>query len=211
MQVGGLVGRRHNDQRDEAGALCAMATTESRVSYEPMIYYGTGVTAGQRGDAEVTAESNGDLGNEARGDVAVHGLFKRDQTTILDICVMDTDANSYKQTASDKVLEKAAKRKKDKYLDACLERRRTFVPLIYSVDGMACKEARAWEKRVASLLASKMDRPYSEMCGFVRSRMSLAIVRSNTLLLRGQRAHRALRPVLEDGSSFTALGRARGW
>ena len=83
--------------------------------------------------------------------------------------------------------------------------------LIYSVDGMACKEARAWEKRVASLLASKMDRPYSEMCGFVRSRMSLAIVCSNTLLLRGQRAHRALRPVLEDGASFTALGRARGW
>ena len=136
--------------------------------------------------------------------MAVHGLFKRGrQTTILDICVMDTDANSYKQTASDKVLEKAAKRKKDKYLDAyaCLEHSRSFVPLIYSVDGMACKEAHAWEKRVTSLMASKMDRPNSEMCGFIRSRMSLAIVRSNTLLLR----------VLEDGSSFTALGRAHGW
>ena len=188
-----------------------MALTDSRVSYEPMIFYGTGVNAGQRGDAEVAADSNGNLGDESRGDVSAHGLYKRGQSAVMDICVTDTDANSYKQTSSEKVLEKAAKRKKDKYLDACLERRRSFVPLVYSVDGMACKEARAWEKRVASLLASKMDRPYSEMCGFVRSRMSLAIVRSNTLLLRGQRAHRALRPVLEDGASFTALGRARGW
>ena len=30
-----------------------------------------------------------------------------------------------------------------------------------------------------------MKREYSEMCGFVRARMSLAIVRSNSLLLHG--------------------------
>ena len=67
-KVGGLVGRCHDDQRDEAGALCAMATTESRVSYEPMIYYGTGVNAGQRGDADtVAAESNGDLAMRLEG------------------------------------------------------------------------------------------------------------------------------------------------
>lgn len=38
----------------------------------------------------MAADSNGDLGNEARVDVALHGLFKRGQTTILDICVMGT-------------------------------------------------------------------------------------------------------------------------
>ena len=66
---------------------------------------------------------------------------------VLDICVTDTDAKSYVSSASKKVLERAAKKKKDKYLDACLERRRTFAPLAYSVDRMACEEAKAIEKR----------------------------------------------------------------
>ena len=82
-------------------------------------------------------------------------------------------------------LEKAAKRKKDKYLEACRERRRDFIPMAYSVDGLAGKEVRAAEKRLASLLASKWDSPYSEMACFVKTRMSLSIVRSISMLLRG--------------------------
>ena len=101
------------------------------------------------------------LGDEARGDVAVHGLWKKGETCILDICVTDMDAKSYASCASKKVLERAAKKKKDKYLEACLERRRTFAPLAYSVDGMACKEAKTFEKRVASLLATKLGQQYT--------------------------------------------------
>ena len=74
-------------------------------------------------------------------------------------CVRAAGAKARKErVAAEKVfvaLEKAAKAKKDKYLDACLERRKSFTPLVYSVDGMACKEARAFEKRITSLLASK--------------------------------------------------------
>ena len=110
-------------------------------------------------------------------------------------------------SASKKVLERAAKKKKDKYLDACLERRGTFAPLTYSVDGMACKEAKAFEKRVASLLATKLGRQYSKMMGFVRARMSLTVVRSNTLLLRGARGGRSMIPLLHDGAAFDALDR----
>ena len=85
------------------------------------------------------------------------------------------------------------------------------MPLVYSVDGMACKEAKAFEKRVASLLASKWDRRYSEMVGFVRGRMSLAIIRSNTMLLRGAQAGRAWKPQIEDSAGVEALGRAAAW
>ena len=77
-------------------------------------------------------------GNEARGDVAVHGLWKRGQTCILDVRVTDTDAKSYANSTSAKVLENAAKRKRDLYREACLERRRSFGALVYSVDGMPC-------------------------------------------------------------------------
>ena len=65
----------------------------------------------------------------------------------------DTDAKAYKGLSSRTVLEGAARVKKAKYLKACLDQQRTFMPLAYSVDGMAGVEARAFEKRIASLLA----------------------------------------------------------
>ena len=104
-------------------------------------------------------------GDDARGDIAIHGLWKRGETSIIDVRITDTDAPSYASSSSVQVLERVTKAKKNKYLEACIERRRLFTPLVYVINGMACKEAKAFEKRVASLLASKHDRPYSKMAG----------------------------------------------
>ncbi len=46
------------------------------------------MTAAQRPADEV-------LGDEARGDVGMHGFWKRERTAIFDIQVCDTDAKSY--------------------------------------------------------------------------------------------------------------------
>ena len=73
-----------------------------------------------------------------------------------------------------KVLEKAAKRKKDKYLEACRERRRDFIP----VDGLAGKEARAAEKRLASLLASMQMGPSLQRDGVLRQDLDVHIHRA---------------------------------
>ncbi len=52
------------------------------------------------------------------------------------------------------------------YEEACLERRKDFTPLCYSVDGLPCKAARAAERQLASLLTGKWNRQYSEMVNF---------------------------------------------
>ena len=57
--------------------------------------------------------------------------------------------------------------------------------MVYPAEGISVAEALAAQKRLASLLSYKLKRENFEMCGFVRARMSLAIVRSNSLLLRG--------------------------
>ena len=86
------------------------------------------------------------------------------------------------------------------------------MPLVYSVDGMACKEVRAFEKQVASLIATKLDRQYSEMVGFVRGRLSLAVIRSNTMLLRGARSSRRFcLPEIEDSAGMEAMGGQAEW
>ena len=64
--------------------------------------------------------------------------------------------------------------------------------MVYSSDGIPGADSITTQKRLVALLSSKLKREYSEMCGFVKARMSLAIVSSNLLLLhrpRGKEAH----------------------
>ena len=77
--------------------------------------------------------------------------------------------------------------KKEKYNELCLARRRHFTPLVFSVDGLQGEETKAACCKLSRLLASKWKRDYSEVCGFVRSRLSLALVRATSLCLRGAR------------------------
>ena len=74
-------------------------------------------------------------------------------------------------------------------------------------------EAVAAQKRLSALLSYKLKRKYSEMCGFVEARMSLEIVRSNSLLLCGPRDKGARiwqRPELTDGEVMALLANWRG-
>jgi hypothetical protein len=119
--------------------------------------------------------------------------------------VTDTECRSSRSREPAKLLKQAEEEKKSKHLEACQERRRHFTPLVYSVDGMAGSETKAAEKRLAALLACKWKRDYSEMVGYVRARMAMSIVRSNTLLLRGTRERRkTVRAFIEDGAAMRA-------
>ena len=103
--------------------------------------------------------------------------------------------------------------REDLYLQACLERRRTFTPMVYSADGIPGAEALAAQKRLAALLNYKLKQEYSEMCGFVWARMSLAIVISNILVLRGPHdkgARIQQWPEMMDGAVMSLLAPWRG-
>ena len=82
----------------------------------------------------------------------------------------DTDASSYGNVDSRKVSEHHVLEKKGKCEEACLERRRDFTPMVYSVDDVAGKETRAAERRITGLLSAKWQRQCSEMANFVRTR-----------------------------------------
>ena len=85
--------------------------------------------------------------------------------------------------------------------------------MVYSADGIPRAEALASQKRLATLLGYKLKQEYSEMCGFLRTRMSLAIVRSNILLLCGpcDKGARILQqPELKDGAVMEMLAPWRG-
>jgi hypothetical protein len=122
-----------------------------------------------------------------RGDARCHGFLEHGWTTIFDMRITDTDARSYRKKEFGKVLLQHKKEKKDKYLWTCLEMRKDFTPMVYSVDGIAGCEARNAKRRLATHLASKWNRGYSQMVYYVRIWMAIAVVCAIGLLIHGSR------------------------
>jgi hypothetical protein len=185
---GGMVVARHNEIRDELGFLATLATTSSSVRDEPLIH--TGLNAIVRGTAAQQAGPNSTGRNEEnaeRGDLLIRGLWTKQTSCIVDVRVTDTDAASYASSTPEKVLRKHEQEKKKKYLESCLEQRRHFTPFVCSTDGMLGLEAKQLLKRIAGKLAIRWKTTYSQVCGYVNARMSIAILRATHLCLRGSR------------------------
>ncbi len=97
------------------------------------------------------------------------------------------------------VLAQQEKEKKNQYLQPCLEMRKDFTLLVYSVDGIAGREAKNAEKRLAYHLSEKWHKQLPQMVYYVRIRMAIAMVCANSLLIRGSRdRQRPPRPVISD-------------
>ena len=77
------------------------------------------------------------------------------------------------------------------------ERLQIEIDKFLSVDALKC----LFLKRIATKLASKWHSHYSVVMGFMRARLSLAIVRATTMCLRGSRKTMSgIRFDLEDGA-----------
>ena len=55
---------------------------------------------------------------------------------MFNIRIVNLDAGSYLRMTPEKALSNVEKENKDLYLQACLECRRTFTPMVYSADGI---------------------------------------------------------------------------
>jgi len=81
--------------------------------------------------------------------------------------------------------------------------------MVYSVDGIAGLKSWNVEKWLATHLAGKWNHEYSQMVYYARVRMAIAVVRANSLLIRGSHdGQRPRRPLIPDGA---ALGDWQTW
>ena len=84
----------------------------------------------------------------------------------------------------------------------------TFTPLVFSSSGGAGLAASAFLKRLASLLSQKMGSSYSSTIGWLRSKVSFALLRCSILCLRGCRS-KGLRENAELSQPDVAVSDAR--
>jgi hypothetical protein len=113
----------------------------------------------------------------------VRGFWARGTDCILDVGETNTDAKSQHHKNPDKVLAQHEREKKRKYLEPCLKQQRHFTPFVVSTGGLLGKEAPFFIRRLSSILSEKWHQPYSVVCGFVKSRMIIAIARARHLCL----------------------------
>jgi len=180
---GGLIVQRHNEIRDAVGDLAAMVW--GQVRREPII-----------SDAAVDPS-----GETLVADLSVRGVWLPQAEALFDVRIVDTDAQSYLSHTPKSVLFGAEIEKKRKYSAACCERRAHFTPLCFSVDGLTGGEASSFIRRLASGLAVRWDKNYSNVLGWVRARLGFALVRATVLCLRGSRTRwRSLG--FEDGAAI---------
>lgn len=186
---GGLVISRHDEVRDELAALAVQAYKPSSVRDEPKIY-----PSRPEDNTPATAQHASQVSrnlrktrNEDRGDLLIRGLWARSTDCIIDVRMTDIDCPSNRSRKPESVLAAHEREKKKKYLQPCLEQRRHFTPFVTSTDGLIGEEAKTLLKKLASDLAEKSGKQYSQVCGYVRARISIAIVRATHRCLRGSR------------------------
>ena len=74
------------------------------------------------------------LPTESREYVSTHDFWKMGTTTMFDIRLVNLNSSSYLHMTTENALEKLDKDKQDLYLQACLEPRYFFTPMVYSED-----------------------------------------------------------------------------
>ena len=175
---GGFPTIRHNEVRDTFASW--MSEICSGVTTEPYLQ-------------TLTSESLGGAtairGDEARLDIVADGLWGgRRERTYFDVRVVNPYARSNRLESLPALYCRHEKMKRRAYDQRVREvEHATFVPLVFSLTGGAGISAAACLKRLASGLSDKWDQPYSQTIGWLRAKLSFALLRSSIYCIRGAR------------------------
>ena len=195
---------RHDNVADEWRNLWGCALSFRRVECKPRIY--SSVSHQQKLDAssdapireenDPTAPMDQTSPTSERGDASAHGFWQHGRTAIIDVRITDTQSCSYRNNDYQEGHAQQEKEKKNQYLCPCLEMQRDFIPLVYSVDGIAGREAKNVETCLAHHLSEKWHKQLPEIVHYVRNQMAIAVVCANSLLISGSRDRQRSRHIV---------------
>ncbi len=176
---GGYPSIRHNEVRDFTANL--MSEVCHNVAIEPHLQPVTG---------EVLSGASANRQDGARLDVAADGFWgSRFERAFFDVRVFNPYAPSNRQTQLSSTYRNHENTKKRAYDQRIREiEHATFTPLVLSSTGGLGRAATTTYKRLASLLSTKWEQPYSTTMGWIRCRLSFSLLRSAIMCIRGARS-----------------------
>ena len=195
-KIGGLIVQRHDEVASQLGQLCAHALSHSSVHAEPLISPGHYSKTQDQASTQPTTPSTStntptpptpETPPEERGDLLIRGFWQKSTDCIVDVRITDTDQPTHLDKTPFVAIELQENEKKKKYAKKCMEQRRHFTPFVLSVDGMLGKEAQSFLKHLAYIYVAKWDLTYSQVRGYLNSKISIACLRAAHRCIRGSR------------------------
>ena len=119
------------------------------------------------------------------------------QRAFFDVRVFNSFAPSYCDTSLPQCYRRSEMGKRRAYDERVREiEHDSFSPLVFSTSGGMAPTANVVYKRIASMIASKNDKPYSKTMHWIWCRISFSQLRSAIMCLRGSRSavHRPAGP-----------------
>ena len=130
---------------------------------------------------------------DTRGDVMIRGLWDRQFNAIIDVKLVDADADTYKYDPITSLLNMWENIKKDKHGNHCHNQRKYFLLFVLSVDGMLGREALSVLFQLSQVISEKREEPLFQVRGWVNVRIGIAVVRSYSRMNRGSQVPSPLR------------------
>ena len=196
---GGFVCQRHNEVRDITFEF--MSEVCKKVEIEPLL---------QPLSGEKLRYATANKQDNARLDLSSYGFWTRGERAFFDLRVFDPTAPSY----INQRLE-TAHRKQEEQKRLCYEERvinvehASFTPLVFTIAGGMGKLAQRFYSRIADMLAESRGQPKSVITAWMRSRLSVSLVRSSVRCVKGTRSRYTSPTEIQDTDIQSAVSVGR--
>ena len=174
--TGGYPSIRHNEVRDITASLLQQVC--HNVTIEPHL---------QTLSGEVMNLRSANRDDEARLDISECGVWGgRFERTFFDVRVFNPSARSNRLAPIPAVYRKHGKEKKRSYEQRVRDVEHTsFTPLVMSATGGMAPIAATFYSRLASMISEKKGMPYHQIIGWIRCKLSFALLRMSIMCIRG--------------------------
>ncbi len=178
---GGYRTIQHNEVRDVLASVIREAGFKA-VEIEPQL---------QPLGGEFFEYKSANKDDDARSDIKCNGFWRPMRTAFFDIKVLSPYAKSYVSLSSEALYRGAEKAKEREYAERIRNvEHADFNPLVFTTAGGMGPQCHLVVKKLATTLSEKKDIPNSVVAGWLRCRLSFALLRTTLLCVRGTRARR---------------------
>ena len=173
---GGYVNYRHNNVRDSVAEYLRLVTSDVKI--EPLL---TPIES-------PSFQQKGNNADKARLDISARGVWSTFEKTFFDVRIFNAKSLSYRSKTLPQLYSQHEKEKKSQYMNRVLQLEKgSFVPLVFTTTGGMAPEAKRFIKRLAAMISAKTKEDYSQVISNIRTRLSMDIMRSVLVGVRGVR------------------------
>jgi len=180
-KLGGLRAIQHNEVRDVI-AQCMREAGHTLVEVEPQL---------QELSGEVFGYKSANKEADARSDIKCCGFWSSKRQAYFDVKVVSPFARSYARYKPAQLFKMAENAKIREYRERIREvEHADFNPLVFTCTGGMAPQCHLVLKRLAEHMSKKQNLPHSKVSGWLRCRLSFALLRTTLLCVRATRRKR---------------------